>query len=150
MTFPEEGIAVDAAHSQKNGKTEIQGIDLKTGKYLFYESLGNQTVNIGEFLAIVEAVKHIIASNYKPKLIWSDSLTAISWFKNKKGNSQKRNKALQKAEIYLRACHVEVDKIEVRHWNSKYFGENAADFGNKAYKPKTKENATEIRSIELF
>lgn len=72
MTFPEEGIAVDAAHSQKNGKTEIQGIDLKTGKYLFYESLGNQTVNIGEFLAIVEAVKHIIASNYKPKLIWSD------------------------------------------------------------------------------
>ena len=27
-----EGIAVDAAHSVKNRKTEFRGIDLKTGK----------------------------------------------------------------------------------------------------------------------
>lgn len=52
-----EGIAVDAAHSTKNRKTEFQGVDLKNGKTLFYCDLGNQTINIGEFLAIVEAVK---------------------------------------------------------------------------------------------
>lgn len=30
-----EGIAVDAAHSTKNRKTEFQGVDLKTGKHYF-------------------------------------------------------------------------------------------------------------------
>lgn len=152
MIYPEEGIAVDAAHSQKNKRTEIQGVDLRTGEYLFYQDLGNQTVNIGEFLAIVKAVKYILSSGYKPRLIYSDSLTAISWFKEKKGNSQKRNKALQKAEIYLMACHKEVDTIEIRHWNSKYLGENAADFGNKGYKRKDKPDNQEdaVLSMELF
>lgn len=126
-----EGIAVDAAHSTKNRKTEFQGVDLKTGKPLFYEDLGNQTVNIGEFLAIVEAAKYIIANDYKPKLIWSDSTTAMAWFKNKKTASGKRNKLLQKAEIYLRACAYWIDEIEVRHWNNQLYGENPADFGNK-------------------
>lgn len=98
-----EGIAVDAAHSTKNKKTEFQGIDLKTGKCIFYDDLGNQTINIGEFLAIVEAVKYIIENDYQPKVIFSDSVTAISWFRNKKTASGKRNPRLMKAEIYLRS-----------------------------------------------
>ena len=125
------GIVVDAAHSQKNRRTEIQGVDLATGRYIFYQDLGNQTVNIGEFLAIVEAVKYIIRTNYKPMVIYSDSTTAIAWFKAKRTASGKRNKLLQKAEIYLKACALYVDKIEVRHWNNKLLGENLADFGNK-------------------
>ena len=71
-----QGIVVDAAHSQKNRKTEIQGVDLATGEYIFYEDLGNQTVNIGEFLAIVEAAKYIIRTKHKPMVIFSDSTTA--------------------------------------------------------------------------
>ncbi len=131
MIDPAQGIAVDAAHSQKNKKTEIQGVDLATGEYIFYEDLGNQTVNIGEFLAIVAAVKYIIANNYKPKLIWSDSTTAIAWFKSKRTASGKRNKLLQKAEIYLKSCASWVDEIEIRHWSNLRYGENPADFGNK-------------------
>lgn len=65
-----EGIAVDAAHSTKNRKTEFQGVDLKNGKTLFYCDLGNQTINIGEFLAIVEAVKYIIEHDFHPKVIF--------------------------------------------------------------------------------
>ena len=76
------GIAVDAAHSTKNKVTEFQGIDLKTGKQVFYKNLGFETNNIGEFLAIVEAVKYIIKTGYEPKIIYSDSITAISWFTN--------------------------------------------------------------------
>ena len=56
MNRPTEGIAVDAAHSTKNLVTEFQGIDLATGEQIFYKNLGNQTVNIGEFLGVVEAV----------------------------------------------------------------------------------------------
>lgn len=125
------GIAVDAAHSMKNKLTEIQGIDLETGERLFYKNLGNQTTNIGEFLAIVEACKYINEHDYKPRIIYSDSTTAITWFKEKYTASKKRNKHLQKAEIYLKVCAIYVDNIEVRHWNTQEWGENVADFGNK-------------------
>lgn len=126
-----EGIAVDAAHSTKNRKTEFRGVDLKTGKTLFYYDLGNQTINIGEFLAIVEAVKYIIEHDFQPKVIFSDSTTAISWFKNKRTASGKRNDKLMKAEIYLRAMAYWVDEIEVVKWDNKTFGEIPADFNRK-------------------
>ena len=126
-----KGIAVDAAHSQKNKVTEFQGIDLKTGERIFYQNLGNQTINIGEFLAIVEAAKWIIKNDYEPKVIFSDSNVAISWFKNKQTASAKKNLKLQKAEIYLKIAAIWVDKIKVVHWDNKAWGETPADFGNK-------------------
>lgn len=126
-----EGIAVDAAHSTKNKKTEFRGVDLKTGKVLFYSDLGNQTINVGEFLAIVEAVKYIIDHDFQPKVIFSDSTTAISWFKNKRTASGKRNPKLMKAEIYLRAIAYWVDEIELVKWDNMIYGEIPADFGNK-------------------
>lgn len=125
------GIAVDAAHSMKQKKTEFCGVDLSTGKTIFYQNLGNQTINIGEFLAIVQACKYIIMNNYKPMRIYSDSQVAISWFKRKSASSVKRNKMLDKAIIYLRAAHLWVDQIEVVHWDNKEWGEIPADFGNK-------------------
>lgn len=126
-----EGIAVDAAHSMKQKKTEFRGVDLATGEIIFYHDLGNKTINIGEFLAIVEACKYIIANNYKPKRIFSDSQVAISWFKNKTAQSKKRERELDKALIYLRAAYTWVDQIEVIHWDNKNWGEIPADFNRK-------------------
>lgn len=126
-----QGIAVDAAHSMKNKKTEYQGVDLETGETIFYEDLGNLTINIGEFLAIVAACKYIVANDYQPRRIFSDSKVAISWFKSKSAASNKRNKQLDKGLIYLRAAASWIDDIEVIHWNNKAWGEIPADFGNK-------------------
>ena len=56
MDYPKVGIATDAAHSMKNGVTEYQAIDLSTGERLFYQNLGNQTTNIGEFLGLMAAM----------------------------------------------------------------------------------------------
>ena len=126
-----EGIAVDAAHSTKNRKTEFQGVDLKTGKKILYQDIGNQTINIGEVLAIVEAVKYIIDHDYEPKVIFSDSNTAISWFNNKRTASGKRNMKLMKAEIYLRAMAYWVDEIKVVKWDNRQWGEIPADFNRK-------------------
>lgn len=131
LDIPTGGIAVDAAHSVKNRLTEIQGIDLSTGERVFYRNLGNQTVNIGEFLALVEGVKYVISKRHKPALVYSDSTTAITWFREKYTASKKRNKLLQKAEIYLKLAWSYVAKVEVRHWNGRKWGENPADFGNK-------------------
>lgn len=130
MTDLSKGIAVDAAHSMKNKVTEIQGVDLETGEIVFYRNLGNQTINIGEFLALVEGIKYIIANN-KPKIIFSDSVTAISWLRNKNTASKKRNKIVQMAEIYLKIAAYWVDKIEIIYWDNRAWGEIPADFGNK-------------------
>lgn len=127
----DKGIAVDAAHSMKLGKTEYQGVDLKTGETIFYGNLGNKTINIGEFIAIVEACKYIVKNDYKPRRVFSDSKVAIGWFKNKAAASSKRDKALDKALIYIRAAASWIDDIEVVHWDNKSWGETPADFGNK-------------------
>jgi ribonuclease HI len=133
MSFhrPNNGIATDAAHSTKRLVTEYQGIDIETGERLFYRNLGNQTVNIGEFLAVVEAVKYIIENDFQPRTIYSDSITAITWFRNKKTASKKRNKELQKAEIFLKLFAVDLETVEIRHWDNKGWGETPADFDRK-------------------
>lgn len=131
MRRPVEGIATDAAHSMKNGKTEYQGIDLATRQQIFYKDLGNQTTNIGEFLAVVEAVKYIIENDFQPRVIFTDSTTAIAWFKAKKTSSTKLCKDLQRAEMFLRAMSADVDTIEIYHWDNKRWGETPADFGRK-------------------
>ena len=131
MKRPIEGIATDAAHSTKRLVTEYQGINLATGERIFYRNFGEQTVNIGEFLGVVEAVKYIIENNFQPRVIYTDSITAISWFYNKRTASKKKNKELQKAEIFLKAFAADVDTIQVVHWNNKQWGETPADFGNK-------------------
>ena len=123
MRRPTEGIATDAAHSMKNGKTEYQAINLATRERIFYRNLGNQTTNIGEFLAVVEAVKYIIENDFQPRVIFTDSMTAIAWFKAKKTSSTKPNKDLQRAEMFLRALSADVDTIEVIHWDNKRWGE---------------------------
>ncbi|KDS39258.1 putative ribonuclease H [Parabacteroides distasonis str. 3776 D15 iv] len=115
----------------KKGITEYQAHDLKSGDRIFYKYLGNQTVNIGEFLAIVDSIKYIIENNYPDKIIYSDSITAITWIKNKKTSSNKRNNDLKKAEIFLRVMSYWVDDIEVVHWDNKNWGEIPSDFGNK-------------------
>lgn len=128
---PTEGIAMDAAHSMKRGVTEYQGIDLATGEQLFYRDLGNQTTNIGEFLGVVEAVKYIIEHDFQPRVIYTDSMTALRWYKSKATASNKKNYELQKAEVFLKALAYDVDTIEVKWWNNKEWGETPADFGNK-------------------
>lgn len=131
MRRPTQGIATDAAHSTKRLETEYQGINLVTGERIFYRNLGEQTVNIGEFLGVVEAVKYIIENDFHPRVIYTDSITAISWFYNKRTASKKKNKELQKAEIFLKAFSADVDTIKVIHWDNKRWGETPADFGNK-------------------
>jgi len=61
--YPDEGIATDCAHSLKHGVTQFRGIDLRTGNQLFFEDIGNKTVNIGEFLGVVTAIKYILEND---------------------------------------------------------------------------------------
>ena len=128
---PRAGITCDCAHSMKRGVTEFQAHDLATGERLFYENIGNKTVNIGEFLAVVESIKYIIEHDFPDKIIYSDSITAITWARNMKTASKKPCKELRKAEIFLKVNKYWVDQIQIIHWDTKKWGEIPSDFGNK-------------------
>ena len=131
MDYPIEGIATVAAHSLKKGVTQYRAVDLATGEQLFLKDLGNQTVNIGEFLAIVAAAKYIIEHDFYPRVIYTDSITALTWFTNKKTASRKRMSDLGRAEIFLKIMVSKIDDITVIHWNTSLWGEIPADFGRK-------------------
>lgn len=129
--YPSTGIATDAAHSIKNGVTAYRAVDLSTGDELFHCTLGNKTVNIGEFLGVVAAIKYIIENDYSPPVIYTDSITAITWVNNKRTASNKPLIDLYRAEIFLKVMASEVSRISIRHWDTKLWGEIPADFGNK-------------------
>lgn len=128
---PSAGIVTDGAHSSKNGITACRAVDLSSGKELFRHTLGNKTVNIGEFLGVVAAIKYIIENDFTPRVIYTDSFTAITWVNNKKTASRKPVIDLYRAEIFLKAMASEIENISILHWDTKRWGESPADFGNK-------------------
>lgn len=131
MKRPEQGVATDGAHSMKRGVTRYRAIDLATGKLLFEKNIGNQTINIGEFLGVVEAAKYIIEHNFTPRVIYTDSQTALTWFTEKRTASRKKNATVKKAEVFLKVMACEKDRIQVIHWNTAEWGEIPADFNEK-------------------
>ena len=127
MKRPVSGIATDGAHSA----TRFRAVDLFSGKELLCESVGNWTNNIGEFLGIIAAVKYILEHPEAPRIIYSDSITAVTWYQNRRTASSRHCPALLKAEIFLKAMEERIKDIRVEHWDNRQWGEIPADFGNK-------------------
>ena len=131
MSRPTVGIATDGAHSAKERLTRYRAVDLSSGMELFNHSIGNWTNNIGEFLGIVEAVKYILTHSEAPRIIYSDSITAITWYRNKQCASSRRCDKLLMAEVFLKVMDAKISDIQVIHWDNREWGETPADFGNK-------------------
>lgn len=131
MKRPISGIATDGAHSAKERLTRFRAVDLFSGKELLCESVGNWTNNIGEFLGIIAAVKYILEHPEAPRIIYSDSITAVTWYQNRRTASSRHCPALLKAEIFLKAMEERIKDIRVEHWDNRRWGEIPADFGNK-------------------
>jgi ribonuclease HI len=127
---------VDAAWNTKTGDMEYQGVDLQTKTLVFRKGpFFDGTNNIGEFLAIVHALA-LLKKHNSDVPIFSDSKTAISWVKAKKANtkleSTSRNTELfeliERAEAWLKDNNY---KNKILKWETKWWGENPADFGRK-------------------
>lgn len=97
---PCQGIKTDAAHSVKRHITEYQSINLCTGERIFYKNLGSQTVNIGEFLAVVEVARYIIETDFRPRVIYTDSMTALTWFEEKATGRTNETKSCKKPRYF--------------------------------------------------
>ncbi|HJS01228.1 MAG TPA: ribonuclease H family protein [Flavobacterium sp.] len=132
----EDSIAVDGAWNNNTGIVEYQGVFVKDKKSLF--SMGpfeDGTINIVEFLAIVHALAHCKKYNI-PFPIYSDSVTAISWVRDKqtRTNHEPSDKNKKLFELMNRAIKwLQENEYEnkILKWESKVWGENPADFGRK-------------------
>jgi len=127
---------VDAACSGNPGLLEYRCADTATGVEIFHRGpFAQGTNNVGEFLAIVEALMlcHEEGHNWP---IYSDSVSAIAWVKAKKARTNlipnEQNTALferiAQAEAWLRS-HTYPNRV--LKWQTDSWGENPADFGRK-------------------
>jgi ribonuclease HI len=130
-------LSVDAACSGNPGVLEFRGVMTDSKKEVFSRGpYPEGTVNIGEFLAIVLGLA--ILKRYKQKMpIYTDSLTAMKWVRDKKVNTKlkpsEKNKELfdtvAKALEWLKTN--DYSEIPVLKWRTDAWGEIPADYGRK-------------------
>lgn len=133
---PTKGIAVDCGCIGNPGIAEYRGVDLQTGKVVFEHKIsGLCTNNIAEFAALVHGVKYLIANKIEGK-VFSDSQTALAWYKHKQHKSKLgKNSDTEKAHKLLE--HAVKNIIDSNHmnyvefWSNKIYGEIPADYGRK-------------------
>ncbi len=137
LVKPDElSICVDAACSGNPGRMEYQGVWALNGDIIFREGpFEDANNNVGEFLAIVHGLSWMKKNNLNLPL-YSDSITAMSWVRNKHAKTElkatPRNKKLfdliHRAENWLSN---NPEHAPVRKWDTKVLGEIPADFGRK-------------------
>lgn len=128
-------VAVDAACSGSPGPLEFQAVETATGKPIFkHGPFPDGTNNVGEFLAIVEAMKWLDERQHAWP-IYSDSANAIAWVKARKCNTRLERlpsnrqlfEMIAEAEKWLRF----LTRRKVLKWDTRAWGEIPADFGRK-------------------
>lgn len=131
-----ESLAVDAACSGNPGDMEYRGVYTATGKEIFrIGPLKRGTNNVGEFLALVHGLA-LLKREKSDLPIYSDSVNAIKWVKNKKSKTlleqtpenEKIFELLQRAEKWLKE---NTYTTQILKWETAEWGEIPADFGRK-------------------
>ncbi len=131
-----ESLSVDAACNMKTRVMEYRGVDTKTGAEIFHVGpFINATNNMGEFLALVHGLA-LLKQKGSNMPIYSDSITAIAWVRQKKHKSTVRPTAenallfnlMERAENWLKN---NTFTNPIYKWNTPLWGEIPADFGRK-------------------
>jgi ribonuclease HI len=136
-------LCADAACSGSPGWLEYRVVETETGQQLLREGpLAEGTNNVGEFLAIVEALRWL----RRHRLDWpiySDSENAISWVRARRCNTKLKRTAANRRlfEMIGRAVADLPTLLDetagatggplILKWETKSWGENPADFGRK-------------------
>ncbi|WP_054957531.1 ribonuclease H [Paenibacillus dakarensis] len=129
-------ISVDVGTRGNPGPVEYKGVDTRTGDVIFScGPISKGTNNLGEFLAIVHALAYLkkIGSS---KTVYSDSVNAMKWVREKKVVSTLVRDAstkeiwdlVDRAEHWLRTNSYD---NKVLKWQTKSWGEIKADYGRK-------------------
>ena len=129
-------IAVDGAHSSSSRQSEYRGVYTDSKIIIFQKGpFMDGTNNVMEFLALVHALA--LCSRNKIDLpVYSDSMNAIKWVKNKKCGTKLKPTAhnqilfdlIARAEKWLQT-HTYTNPV--LKWETQAWGEIPADFGRK-------------------
>jgi ribonuclease HI len=133
-SYPTFGLCVDGSTLKPNpGISEYRCVDLATGKILFNTQIGIATNNIAEFLAVVQTMIYCSDRNEYPP-IYSDSLTAIAWVRNKAYKTMLDRKYTEVFEL-MDECIIwlnnrTLSKLnKIIHWDTPRWGQIPADYG---------------------
>lgn len=131
-----DSIAVDASCPGNPGPLEYRGVHIGESRVLFHRgSIENGTNNIGEFLAIVQALEWLTAKG-RTWPVYSDSQNAIAWVRGKKCRTKLPRNA-KTAKIFSLIGHAEawlrenVYPNRILKWKTEEWGEIPADFARK-------------------
>jgi len=144
---PTKGIVCDASCVKGNGtkkrdgyfhgEVEWQGVDLATGKKVFTSHVQRRsTINIGELMSIIDALKHLDLMGDFDAPVYNDNTTAIAWARRRKAptklplnaHTAQTHKDLKEAMgwlVYFKP------KNPILKWDTDRWGECPADFGRK-------------------
>ncbi len=143
-------LCVDAACSGNPGLLEYRCVELRAdgeawdcaargailGREVFRRGpFAQGTNNIGEFLAIVEALMYCQKSGCDWP-IYSDSVNALAWVRAKKARTNLKPTEAN-APLFARVAQAEAWLRQhtypnpVLKWQTEHWGENPADFGRK-------------------
>ncbi len=137
FNFPKISISVDAACSGNPGIMEYQGVETNTKRRLFHQGpFRDGTNNIGEFLALVHGLGYLKKHGYDSVPIFTDSVTAMAWVRNKKAKTKLDRTAhnailfdlIERAENWLKT---NTYNNPILKWDTENWGEIPADFGRK-------------------
>jgi ribonuclease HI len=132
----QDSLSVDAACSGNPGDMEYRGVYTATGEEIFrIGPLKQGTNNVGEFLALVHGLA-LLKQNNSRLPIYSDSLNAIKWVKNKKSKTLLERTPvnepifdlIERAERWLKDNTYDTPILK---WETIQWGEIPADFGRK-------------------
>jgi ribonuclease HI len=130
-----KSISCDGSCLGNPGLGRYRIVNNLTGETLTSKEFPDVTNNLMEYLAIIESLRYIKKNNLSGFIIYSDSVTAISWIKDKKINSKSTCDRLLKYAIWLNKNYYGdlefQESTPIIKWNTRQNGEISADFGNK-------------------
>ena len=133
-------ICTDAACQGNPWNLERRWVHTKTGKELFRSHVYSEgTVNIGEYIALLQWLKYLIDTQKSDRIIYTDSRVAIAWIKNGKHRSQlnrtnnniKIKHVLDQWELRYDQNSIYIKKMKIVKRKTKERWEIPADFGRK-------------------
>lgn len=130
-------LCVDAAWNSVTKIMEYRGVWIDDGAVVFEEGpFDAATNNIGEFLAVVRALRYLNESG-SDAAIYTDSKTAMSWVRNRRVRSESMvlGKTSEQIEAMVTAALNWLVDHEIHSrvlkWKTRAWGEVPADYGRK-------------------
>lgn len=143
IKYKKNSLCVDASCIGNPGVMEYRIFDISRNKVIWEsEKFQEWTNNLGEFLALVEAIKMLQWGNVSLlqwnnySCIYSDSQTAIAWVKSKKikttlkysPQTKKLLEKIEEAKVRLKTHEL---NIPIFKWETEIWGGIPADYWRK-------------------